>query len=68
MDRGISACADLPAPPSADAVRARYLSVWGGRRYLLLVEPPRFEGGRWTAEMERLCCLAVADGLVDPKP
>ncbi|MGB6056071.1 MAG: TetR/AcrR family transcriptional regulator [Burkholderiaceae bacterium] len=55
-----AACSELPAPPTADAVRALYLSVWGGRRYLLQIGAPPAEMRRWAAEMERLCRLRVS--------
>lgn len=58
----MDACSDLPCRPSADTVKALYLSVWGGRRYLLLVDPQGHDVRNWTAEMERLCCMALLAG------
>lgn len=58
--RAFDACIDLPQRPAADLAKALYLSVWGGRRYLLLVAPQDITAGRWMAEMERMCCAALA--------
>jgi AcrR family transcriptional regulator len=58
----IDACTDLPRRPSADTVKALYLSVLGGRRYLLLVDPQGIEARNWAVEMERLCCTVLLAG------
>lgn len=57
--RAIEACIDLPRPPHADTVRALYMAVWGGRRYLLLVNPQDTTHAVWAAEMEKMCCAAL---------
>lgn len=56
--KAFAACADAPRRPAADEVRALYLSVWGGRRYFLLVQPDDIDARTWVGEMERLCCMA----------
>jgi AcrR family transcriptional regulator len=53
------ACTDLPCRPNPDTVRALYLSIWGARRYWLLVDPQDISPREWAAEMERLCCAAL---------
>ena len=55
-----AACTDLPAKPSPGLAKALYLSIWGGRRYYLLVSPPDMTPEHWAAQMEQLCCAAVA--------
>lgn len=56
--RVIAACADAPRQPTADEVKALYLSVWGGRRYLLLAQPGNMPAPAWAAAMEGLCRAA----------
>jgi AcrR family transcriptional regulator len=58
--RAFDACTDLPQRPDSDLAKALYLSVWGGRRYLLLVDPQDITAGYWVTEMERICCAALA--------
>ena len=53
--KAFDACTDLPQQPDAATVKALYLAVWGGRRYLLLVQPQDIDAQTWVAEMERLC-------------
>ena len=53
--RAFDACTDLPYRPDPATVKALYLAVWGGRRYLLLAQPQDIEAQTWVAEMERLC-------------
>ena len=58
--RAVAACADLPRPAPPELVRALFTACWGGRRYLLLVDPRRVTGGQWVTEMEQLCCAMLA--------
>lgn len=53
--RVIDAATDLPVKPDAATLEALHLSVWGGRRYAMLVqlEPARMED--WAGCMEQLC-------------
>jgi len=57
--RVFDACTDLPQRPSAQAIQAMHLSVWGGRRYGLLIGLGDIESAAWARQMERLC-LALA--------
>jgi AcrR family transcriptional regulator len=56
----LDACSDLPQKPSAETVKSLYLSVWGGRRYLLLVNPQDIGARQWVEEIQRLCVTALA--------
>jgi len=58
--RAFDACTDLPRRPDTATVKALYLAVWGGRRYLLLAQPQDIEAQSWVAEMERLCHAALS--------
>lgn len=58
--RALSACSDLPHPPSAVTVRTLCLSAFGGRRYLLLVQSDEASARAWAAELERQCQLVLA--------
>lgn len=57
--QALQACSDLPALPDAAVVESCFLSVWGGRRYLLLVDAGDDVARRWAREMERLYCLRL---------
>ncbi|MBA1277814.1 TetR/AcrR family transcriptional regulator [Stutzerimonas stutzeri] len=58
--RVIDAATDLPVRPDAATLEALHLSVWGGRRYAMLVqlEPERIN--EWVGCMEQLCLRAIA--------
>ncbi len=58
--RALSACSDLPHPPSAVTVRTLCLCAFGGRRYLLLVQADVANARAWAAEFERQCQLVLA--------
>lgn len=51
-----AACGDMPQRPDAETLQALLLAAWGGRRYLLLVQPAGLELQDWSAEMARLFC------------
>lgn len=57
--RVFDACNDLPARPSLETIVAMHLSVWGGRRYGLLVGLSERELAQWSGQMQTLC-LAMA--------
>ncbi len=57
--RVFEVCADLPSKPSVEALQAMHLSVWGGRRYALLLELDEARARVWAGEMERICSTAV---------
>lgn len=54
----VDACTDLPGRAGADTVKALFLSIWGGRRYLMLVKQQGLTAAQWAIEMERLCRAA----------
>ena len=52
--RAVEACTDLPATPDPGAVKNLFASVWGGKRYLLLLEADAGAVENWiddTAQM-----------------
>jgi AcrR family transcriptional regulator len=53
--RALEACTDLPHPPTADRVRALFMSVRGGIRYFLLVNPGDISANAWGEQMTQLC-------------
>lgn len=55
--RAINACTDLPAKPDPGAVKNLFASVWGGKRYLLLLEADDAAVGRWIGETAQMCAL-----------
>lgn len=57
--RVVEAATDLPLRPEASTLEALHLSVWGGRRYAMLVqlEPERMR--EWAGSMEQLCLRAL---------
>jgi len=64
--RALSACSDLPHPPSAVTVRTLCLSAFGGRRHLLLVRSDEASARAWAAELERQCQLVLATAAPAP--
>lgn len=54
--RGALEAAGCEAAP--ERVEALFCAVWGGRRYLLLVQPA-FGGEDWAEEMQRICAAAL---------
>ncbi|HUG21773.1 TetR/AcrR family transcriptional regulator [Piscinibacter sp.] len=59
--KALNACTDLPYPPSALTVQTLCLSVFGGRRYVLLVHAYDDATARtWAAELERQCQLVLS--------
>lgn len=53
--RVIDAATDLPVRPSAATLEALHLSVWGGRRYAMLVQLEADRMSDWANCMEQLC-------------
>jgi len=53
--RVIDAAPDLPVRPSPATLEALHLSVWGGRRYAMLVQLEADRMQAWAASMEHLC-------------
>jgi AcrR family transcriptional regulator len=58
--RVVAACDDLPRRPDDETLRALHLSLWGGRRYALLLEIDEAQARAWSTEMERLTLLALS--------
>lgn len=58
--RTFAACTDAPYQPDATTVKSLYLSIWGGRRYLLLAHPESISIQDWAEKMERLCRAAFS--------
>lgn len=58
--RVVEAATDLPLRPQPVTLEALHLSVWGGRRYAMLVqlEPQRMD--EWASCMEQLCLQTLA--------
>jgi len=56
----LRACDDLPHAPSARTVQVLFLSAFGGRRYLLLVNADDGTARAWAAELERQCLLVLS--------
>ncbi|MGY4825556.1 TetR/AcrR family transcriptional regulator [Stutzerimonas chloritidismutans] len=57
--RVIDAATDLPVRPSAATLEALHLSVWGGRRYAMLVQLEADRMTDWAICMEQLCLLTL---------
>lgn len=57
--RMIDACTDLPRRPADASIDALHLAVWGGRRYIMLLQLDDQKVAQWTHEMERLCALMI---------
>ena len=57
--KAFAAWTGAPRTPSPEEIRALYLSIWGGRRYFLLVQPDDIEAQAWVGEMESLCRAAL---------
>jgi AcrR family transcriptional regulator len=55
----LAACTDLPQQPDPAHLRSLVLAAWGGRRYLLLVEPGDITSADWVAQMESICVAAL---------
>jgi AcrR family transcriptional regulator len=58
--RVIAACTELPRVPSDDTLRALHLSIWGGRRYALLLEIDETQARAWSTEMQELTLRALS--------
>ncbi|MCW7537273.1 TetR/AcrR family transcriptional regulator [Aquabacterium sp. A7-Y] len=57
--RAIAACTDLPSPPDAGTVSALFACVWGGRRYLLMVQPRDVDLHAWVSRVQHICRAAL---------
>ncbi len=60
--RVFDACSDLPQRPSLETITALHLSVWGGRRYGLLLGLSEQELAQWSTQMQALCLAMARSG------
>lgn len=58
----LGACEDLPHPPSAQAIETLHLSVWGGRRYAIVIGLSPEETRRWAHGLEQQCFAYLESG------
>ena len=58
--KAFDACTDLPHAPSAHTVHTLFLSAFGGRRYLILIQADEPTSRAFAAELERQCSLLLA--------
>jgi AcrR family transcriptional regulator len=56
---GLAQCDDLPQPLDDEVLRTLAVAAWGGRRYLLLVEPSDLTLEQWAGQLEALCRAAL---------
>ncbi len=54
----LAACADLPRPVNDDEADALFVALWGGRRYLLMLDSTDI--ANWAERMARLTCAALS--------
>lgn len=57
--RVLDACTDIPRRPSDASIDALHLAVWGGRRYMMLLQLDDQKVEQWAQEMERLSVLMI---------
>jgi AcrR family transcriptional regulator len=57
----VDACTDLHFRPDAVGVRSLFATVWGGKRYLLLLDADPSFASRWTDDIERMCIARFED-------
>lgn len=58
----LDACEDLPHPPSQQAIETLHLSVWGGRRYAIVVGLTPDETLSWAQGLEQQCFAYLESG------
>ncbi len=56
--RILAECADLPRPIGDAQADALFVALWGGRRYLLMLDSPDIDA--WAERMVQLACAALA--------
>ena len=54
----LDACADLPRPVAEQEADALFVALWGGRRYLLMLDSPDIAA--WSERMVQITCTALA--------
>ena len=58
--KAIEACSDLPRKPEPDVVEILFVSVWGAKRYLMLLERDQTFIRRWMDETTDYACMRIA--------
>ena len=56
--RILADCTDLPRAPGSAKADALFVALWGGRRYLLMLDSPDVDA--WAESMVQLACAALA--------
>jgi AcrR family transcriptional regulator len=56
----LAACTDLPRSVRDDEADALFIALWGGRRYLLMLDAPDI--ATWAGSMVVITCAALAGG------
>lgn len=57
----VNSCTDLPCRPDAIDVRSLFATVWGGKRYLLLLDADASFASSWKDDIERICIARFED-------
>lgn len=58
--KAVEACTDLPGKPDPEIVKVLFASVWGGKRYLLLLGLDENFQRRWIEETTRSCLAQLS--------
>lgn len=64
--RALDAMDDLPGTLDRATVDALFASIWGGRRYLVMVSAPASVRNTWLQQMGRLCETEIAGATPEP--
>ncbi len=64
--RVFAACTDLAHPPEPELLHALHLSVWGGRRYVLLLQFDTVQLRQWARGVEEMCCATIRQAACMP--
>lgn len=59
--RAIDACTDLRSKPEPETVRMLFMSVWGAKRYSLLLRMDEEFLESWSAEMAEMCTARIGE-------
>ncbi|HEX8956682.1 MAG TPA: TetR/AcrR family transcriptional regulator [Burkholderiaceae bacterium] len=55
--KALAACADLPRHIGEEEADALFIALWGGRRYLLMLDSPDIDA--WAGRMAEIACAAL---------
>lgn len=64
----IAACTDLPARPDPEIVKIMFITVWGTKRYLFLLEADEGLKRRWMEETTRSCLAQLRQTTTQGRP